>query len=146
MANIAYWVRMPRVLSPSCISHAVMNYKEEDFTIADLPFISILDKRPKAGQFIMIAWDINGWCGYESTFWDNEDANCKHTVAWLPLKEEDTFTRHCAIDLQVNEKVRPIKLKWSKHYSALKNGKYVSISSIAKVAVKHEKHSIQYSI
>ena len=99
-----------------------------DVTVVDLPFISILDKRPKAGEFILLGWDIQGWCGYESTYWDKDEEHCKQAVVWMPLPEEHVFTRRCAVVLKKKLRLRPVLLKWSKHFSYVNNGKYMSDS------------------
>ncbi len=107
-------------------------HKKRKLTILDLPFISILDERPKSGQFILLAWDIRGYCGYESTYWDMDDDHCKHAVAWLPLPENHVYSRRCAVVLKRRHKL-PI-LKWSMHFTEVKEGQYINVDKIPKVA------------
>lgn len=102
--------------------------------ITDLPFISILDNRPKAEQFVLIAWEMNGYCGYESIYWDNKDFRCKHAVAWCNLEFNHVFTRKCAVALKKKERLRPVILRWSKHFAHYKDGKYLSTDKLPKVA------------
>ena len=102
--------------------------KKRRLTILDLDFISILDRRPVDGQFILLAWDINGYCGYESTTWDTEDKHCQHGVAWFPLPETHLYTKNCSLVLRKNNKHKttaPI-LKWSSHFSRYANDKYMN--------------------
>ncbi len=108
--------------------------KKRKLTILDLPFISILDERPKAGQFILLAWDIRGYCGYESTYWDKEDENCKHAVAWFPLPENHVYSRRCSVVLKRKARNTPILLTWSRHFNTFKEGQYINIDKIPKVA------------
>lgn len=103
-------------------------------TILDLKFISILDERPKQNQFIMLAWDIKGYCGYESTYWDNTDEHCKHAVAWFPLRQEHVYTKSCAVVLKKRFKYKVPKLKWSHHFSIIKDNKYISKDRLPKLA------------
>lgn len=108
--------------------------KHKNVQILDLPFISILDKRPKAGQFILMAWDIGGYCGYESTYWNPTEEHCRHAVLWMPLPENHAFTRRCAVVLKRRFKLKPVILKWSAHFSVVRNGKYISEDNLKKIA------------
>jgi hypothetical protein len=101
-------------------------------SIIDLPFISILERRPATNQFIMLAWSKGGYSGYESTYWDVEDALCQHAVAWLPLPKTHVFTKACAVQLK-RSKLCPV-LRWSHHFSCLIGDLYYSKDKLPKVA------------
>lgn len=116
--------------------------KKRKLNILNLPFISILDERPKAEQFILLAWDIRGWCGYESVWWDKEEEHCKHAVAWLPLPETHVYTRRCAIVLKKRPRTTPVILKWSKHYNKISNGNYINIDKAPRLAHVNRSPSI----
>lgn len=103
-------------------------------TILDLPFLSILDERPKAGQFILLAWDIRGYCGYESTYWDKDDEHCKHAVAWFPLPENHVYSRRCAVVLKRRPNSSLPILRWSIHFTTVKEGQYINADKVPKVA------------
>lgn len=116
-----------------------MAKKKRKLTLLDLDFISILDLRPKYGQFILLAWEIGGYCGYESTYWDKEDAHCKHAVAWFPLPSNHVYSRKCAVALKKFNRSKPTILKWSKHFSK-HNGAYISTDKMPRTA--HEEKYI----
>lgn len=101
--------------------------------LSDLPFRSILDERPKSGTLILMAWDINGYSGFESTWWDTDDERCKHCVMWIPLPTNQLYNRGCAIKASKSRLV-PTILKWSKHFATYINGKYISEDKLRKVA------------
>lgn len=108
-----------------------MHKTKKQLTILSLPFKSILNERPKAGQFVLIAFDMRGYCGYESVYWDKEDDHCQYCVAWLPIGTGHVFTKHCAI-----EKGRkfPI-LDWSFHFAHNISGYYISKDKLKKEAI-----------
>lgn len=101
-------------------------------TILDLPFKSILDDRPYKGQFVLIAWDINGFCGFTSTYWDIESMECQHCVMWMPLLQSHIYTRNCAVSSCLRAKATI--LKWSQHFSVIINNYYISKSKLPKKA------------
>lgn len=106
--------------------------RKRDRSVISLDWRSILDERPKAGQFVLIAWDINGYCGFESTYWDTNDFSCKAAVMWTPLIHRHTFGRQSAV-LRRKKGKYPL-LDWSEHFSRLIDKKYVSKSKIPKPA------------
>lgn len=109
--------------------------KKRQLTVLDLPFKSILDERPRAGQFILMAWDIKGYCGYESIYWDKDDERCKNCVLWMALPMNHVYTRGCAVvTSKVKNKAIPTLLAWSNHFSYTINNKYVSLDKLRKVA------------
>lgn len=95
--------------------------KKRQLNILDLPFISILDKRPNNGDFILMAWDILGRSGYETIYWDTNDVRCQHAVAWLRIPLTHVYTRNCGVVLSYKAKTKRPLLAWSKHYSVLNN-------------------------
>lgn len=111
-----------------------MSTRPASLTVSDLPFKSILDIQPKHGQYILMAWDIRGYSGIESIFWDAANWKCRHCVMWLPMAVDQLFTRACA----VNKSRRMIQklplLKWHEHFSIKTNNKYISLDKLPKAA------------
>lgn len=108
--------------------------KKKLLTVASLPFRSILDERPNKGQFVLVAWDIRGFSGFESIFWDIENKTCKNCVMWLPLSTSQLFTRDCGVTKRRRTRFKEVILKWSEHYSIIINNKYVSLDKLPKAA------------
>lgn len=113
----------------------IMRYHKRTKSITSLKFRSILHERPKTGQFVLIAWDIRGNCGYCSIIWDIQSFECQHAVGWLPLRKNDVLTRLWGVAARA--RLRMPVLAWSEHYSHLNGTDYVSKTRLVKVA-RHE--------
>ena len=109
-------------------------HKKRVLSVLDLPMKSILDERPRAGQFCLIAWDIAGYCGYSSVFWDVEDYKCQQCVMWMGLSQNQVYTKNCAITTSKKLGLTPIILRWSEHFSIVFNNYYISKHKLAKPA------------
>lgn len=103
--------------------------------LSRLPFRSILTERPRDGQWILAGWEVDGYVGFESCFWDTDDFRCQHCCMWLPLyKAETNLGKATAIARRKPYNNKWPILDWHQHFSKLNNGRYAGKNKLSRLA------------
>lgn len=105
---------------------------KKERSILGLRWKSILSDRPKQNQWVLIAWQIGNYIGYNSVVWDTDDNYCQHAVAWCALGSKEVIPKSFAVD-RANKAKLPL-LDWSHHFSVMINNIYIGKDKLPKKA------------